>query len=510
MFSRTAVPEQRPARRAPRSTHAEQARSPREQGASHRSWTLVLASLAVFMTALDTLVVTTALPVLRVSLHAGLSGLEWTVNAYNLAFACLLLTGAALGDRFGRRRMLVIGLGAFTAASAASALSPDVQTLVIARALQGAGAAIVTPLTLTLICEAFPLEKRGAAIGMWGGIVGLAVAAGPVVGGAVVSGIDWHWIFWVNVPIGLALIPAARRKLAESRGPQSHLDLRGLALASASALGVTWALVRANAAGWTSAEVICALVGGIALLAAFIAWESRAPHPMIPLQLFARRGFAAANGVSFFLYAGLFGALFLMSQLLQTGLGYSPLQAGLRLLPWTVPPMFIAPLAGSLADRFGNRPFMLIGLAMQAAGLAWVASIVHAHMGYGELGVAFTIAGVGTSFCFPTVANAIMGSVPLELAGVASGTNSALRELGGVFGVAVLASVFASSGGYHSAHAFIHGFGPAIWVAVGLSAAGILAAALTGAARVGRAREHDASASAVEHPPALEPQLQAT
>jgi MFS family permease len=227
------------------------------------------------MTALDTLVVTTALPVLRVDLHAGLSGLEWTVNAYNLAFACLLLTGAALGDRFGRRRMLILGLGVFTAASAASALAPSVQALVTARALQGAGAAIVTPLTLTLISEAFPMNKRGAAIGMWGGIVGLAVAAGPVVGGAVVSGIDWHWIFWVNVPIGLALIPAASRKLTESHGPQPHLDLRGLALASGGALGVTWALVRTSSAGWASAEVLGTLAAGVGLVGAFIAWSAK-------------------------------------------------------------------------------------------------------------------------------------------------------------------------------------------------------------------------------------------
>jgi EmrB/QacA subfamily drug resistance transporter len=469
----------------------------------HKAWTLVLASLAVFMTALDTLVVTTALPVLRVDLHAGLSNLEWTVNAYNLAFACLLLTGAALGDRFGRRRMFAIGLGLFTAASAASALSPDVQTLVIARAFQGAGAAIVTPLTLTLISEAFPVEKRGAAIGLWGGIVGLAVASGPVVGGAVLSGIDWHWIFWVNVPIGLALIPTASRKLTESRGPQPHLDLPGLALAAGGALGVTSGLVRSGADGWTSTEVVGTLVAGIALLGAFIAWERRAEHPMLPPALFKARGFAGANAVSFFMYAGLFGALFLMSQLLQTGLGYSPLQAGIRLLPWTVPPMFIAPLAGNLADRYGNRPFMILGLALQAAGFAWVASIAAAGMGYLELGAAFTVAGVGTSFCFPTVANAIMGSVPLRQAGVASGINSAMRELGGVFGVAVLASVFASHGGYGGAHAFIHGFAPAVWVAVGLSSLGIIAATLTGTRRPA---ESDALGVETQAPLAAQPQ----
>jgi EmrB/QacA subfamily drug resistance transporter len=469
------------------------------EAARHKTWTLALAGLAAFMTALDTLVVTTALPVLRADLHASLSSLEWTVNAYNLAFACFLLTGAALGDRFGRRRMLGIGLAAFTGASAASALAASVQVLVMARIVQGAGAAIVTPLTLTLISDAFPVEKRGAAIGLWGGIVGLAVAGGPVIGGAVVSGIDWHWIFWVNVPIGLALIPAARRRLSESYGPRAQLDLRGLALAAAGALGVTWGLVRANSVGWTSGEVLSALCAGACLLGVFVAWERRAEHPMIPPALFRGRRFAAANGVSFFMAAALFGTLFLVSQLLQTALGYSPLQAGLRMLPWTLPPMFIAPVAGMLADRYGNRPFMVLGLALQALGYGLVASMVSRGVDYAQLGAAFTISGIGTSFCFPTVANAVMGSVALRDAGVASGVNSALRELGGVVGVAVLASVFASHGGYASPHAFIHGFSVAVWVAVGLSAAGIVAALCTGA-RAGERRTAPASGSVVPEP----------
>ena len=462
----------------------------------HQAWTLVLASLGVFMTALDTLVVTTALPVLRVDLHSSLSNLEWTVNAYNLAFACLLLTGAALGDRFGRRRMYTVGLAVFTGASAAAALSPSVATLIAARAVQGAGAAIVAPLTLTLISEAFPAEKRGAAIGLWGGITGLAVAAGPVVGGAVVDGISWHWIFWLNVPLGLALIPLASRKLTESYGPRPQLDIRGLALAAIGALSLTWGLVRASDVGWTSGEVVTTLLAGVALIAMFLDWERRAPSPMLPLSLFRDRTFASANAVSLFMYAGLFGVLFLMSQFLQTALGYSPLGAGLRLLPWSAPPMFIAPIAGMLADRYGNRPFMALGLALQAAGFAWVALIAAPHMGYAELGVAMTVTGAGTSFCFPTVANAVLGSAPLSEAGVASGTNSALRELGGVLGVAVLASVFARSGVYGSAHAFTGAFTDAVWVAVGFSAAGMVAALLT----AGRTRPAEAATVA-------EPQL---
>jgi EmrB/QacA subfamily drug resistance transporter len=442
-------------------------------------WTLVLASLGCFMTALDTLVVTTALPVLRTSLHTNLAGLEWTVNAYNLAFACFLLTGAAVGDRFGRRRMFCVGIGAFALASAAAALATTPEALIAARAVQGAAAAIVAPLSLTLISEAFPVEKRGAAIGLWGGIGGLAVAAGPVVGGAIVNGLDWHWMFWINVPLGLVLVPLCARKLTESYGPSTRLDLAGLALATIGAFGLTWGLVRATDSGWASPEVLTSLIGGALFVTLFFAWERRSDHPMVPPSLFRVRGFATANAVSFCMYAGLFGALFLMSQLLQTGLGYSPLQAGLRLLPWTFTPMVFAPIAGSLADRFGNRPFMVFGLACQAAGLAWVAAIAKTGMGYDELAFAFTLAGIGTSFTFPTAAGASMAAVTPEQAGIASGVNSACRELGGVFGVAVLASVFAANGGYASPTTFLAGFPSALWVAVVVSAAGIVAAALT-------------------------------
>jgi EmrB/QacA subfamily drug resistance transporter len=430
------------------------------------------------MTALDTLVVTTALPVLRVSLHSSLADLEWTVNAYNLSFACLLLTGAALGDRFGRRRMFSIGLGIFTAASAAAALSPTVGTLIAARAIQGAGAAIVMPLTLTLISEAFPADKRGMAIGLWGGITGLAVAAGPVVGGAVVDGISWHWIFWLNVPIGLIVIPFAATRLHESFGPRARLDGTGLLLAAAGFLGLTWGLVRASTLGWANGEVIATLLVGTALVAIFLGWESRAPSPMLSLAMFRQRSFATANGVSFFLYAGLFGALFLMSQFFQSAQGYTPLQAGVRLLAWTAPPMIVSPIAGKLADRYGNRLFMAAGLALQAIGLGWVAAIAAPHLGFTELGLALTIAGIGTSLVFPTVANEVVASVPREEVGIAAGTNSALRELGGVFGVAVLASVFTRQGVYTSPQTFVDGFVPALWVGAAFSAVGVVMALL--------------------------------
>jgi EmrB/QacA subfamily drug resistance transporter len=471
-------------------------------GVAHRRWTIVLAGLGVFMTALDIMVVTTALPVLRVSLHAGLSGLEWTVNAYLLAFACLLMTGAALGDRFGRRRMFVVGIGVFTAASAAAALSPSVGVLIAARVVQGAGAAIAFPLTLTLISEAFPVEKRGAAIGIWGAVGGMAAAFGPVIGGAIVSGINWHWIFWVNVPIGVALVALAPSRLSESFGPRPRIDVIGVVLAGAGCLGVTWALVRANTVGWGSLEVLAASTVGAAGVVGFLVWERRSSSPMLPLELFRRRGFAAANAVSFFMYAGLIGGLFLMTQLLQTALGHSPLMAGVMLLPWTVAPGFVSPIAGALADRVGNRPFMTAGLALQAIGLGWIAAVAAPGMSYLQLGIGLGIAGVGIGLVFPTVANAVLASVPSSEAGVASGTNSTMRELGGVLGVAILVAVFTRHGVYSSPRLFIDRFSAALWVAAGLSALGMIAGALSpGRATTTRAGEmHEpALAFAGEH-----------
>src|SRR5689334_7789716 len=263
----------------------------------HPLWTFALTAVALFMVVLDNLVVTTALPSIRKDLGGGVDALEWTVNAYTLTYAVLLLTGAALGDRFGRRRMFVIGLGIFTLASAAAALAPSTGALIAARAIQGAGAAIVTPLTLTILSGAFPPEKRGLAIGAWSGISGLGVALGPLVGGAVVDGISWHWIFWINVPIGIALVPLAIRFLTESHGPAKHLDLPGLVLGGVGLLGVVYGIVRGNEVGWASTEILASLTVGVALVAAFVAWELRAPHPMLPMRFFRSRTFSDANGV---------------------------------------------------------------------------------------------------------------------------------------------------------------------------------------------------------------------
>ena len=439
-------------------------------------WTFVITSLGLFMVTLDNLVVTMALPVIRTDLGASLESLEWTVNAYTLTFAVLLLTGATLGDRFGRKRMFAIGMGIFTIASAAAALAPSVEALVVARALQGAGGAIVMPLTLTLLSAAVAPEKRGLALGAWGGIGGLAVALGPLVGGVVVEGISWQWIFWLNVPIGLVLLPLALRRLNESYGPQAKLDLPGLGLVSAGLFGIVWGVVRGNGQGWTSLEVLGAIGIGAALVAAFVLWELRTPTPMLPMRFFRNRTFTATNVASLFMFFGMFGSIFLLAQFLQIVQGYSPLEAGLRTLPWTAMPMFISPIAGALSDRIGGRSLMATGLALQAGGLAWLAAITDPNVAYSQLVAPFIVAGVGMSLFFAPVANVILSSVRRQEEGQASGANNAIRELGGVFGVAVLAAIFAGYGGYGSPQSFVDGLVPAVWVGAGVVALGALAA----------------------------------
>jgi EmrB/QacA subfamily drug resistance transporter len=438
-------------------------------------WAFALTSAAAFMVTLDNLVVTTAIPVIRRDLHAGIGGLEWTVNAYTLTFAVLLMTGAALGDRFGRRRLLAIGLGIFTVASAAAALAPTIGALDAARAVQGLGGAIVMPLTLTILSASVPAEKRGLALGAWGGISGLAVAFGPLVGGAVVSGFSWHWVFWLNVPIGIALVPLVFLRLEESRG-RGRFDFPGLALASSGLLGIVWGLVRANTLGWGSPEIVGALVAGASLTALFVAWELRAPAPMLPMQFFRDRTFSLANAASLFMSFGMFGSIFLLAQYFQTVQGYSPLGSGLRILPWTAMPMLVAPVAGALSDRIGGHRIMGTGLALQAAGLAWIAAVMTPTTPYIDLVAPFTVSGIGMALFFAPVANVVLGAVPPAAEGQASGANNAIRELGGVLGVAVLAAVFAHTGGYQSGQAFTDGTVPAVFLGAAVVALGSIAA----------------------------------
>jgi EmrB/QacA subfamily drug resistance transporter len=441
-----------------------------------RRWVLGLASVASFMVALDTLVVSTALTTIRNDLGASVEALEWTVNAYNLTFAVLLLPASALGDRYGRRRTFAAGLLAFSLASAACALAPDTGTLIAARAVQGAGAAFVMPLALALVGAAFPPERRGSAMGALQGLTGLSVASGPVIGGAVAQGIDWPWIFWVNVPIGLVAVPLVLARIPESVGVRRPLDPRGVVLVTGGALGVVWGLVRGNGAGWGSPEVVAALAAGAVLIAAFVVAQLRTgSDALLPPRLFRKRAFGAGNAASLLLTASLFSAVFFLAQFLQTGLGNDPLGAGLRLLPWTATLFFVAPVAGKLVDRFGERPFLVGGLTLQAVGLGWVALLADPGLDYPQLIPALVIAGAGVSMAIPAAQNAVVGAVGEADIGKAAGVNSMLRELGGVFGIAIAVAVFAGAGSYLSPATFVDGFAPALGASAAMAALGAVA-----------------------------------
>lgn len=441
----------------------------------HPGRTSLVTGIALFMISLDNLVVTTALPQIRERLHTSVQGLEWTVNAYTLTFAVLLLTASAIAERFGRRLLFQIGILLFTAGSTLAALSTGIGVLVAARALQGIGAAIVLPLTLTLLSAAYPPEKRAGALGMWGAIGGLAVALGPVVGGLIIHFVSWQWIFWVNVPIGVVMLVATPKWLAESRGRSERLDVVGTVLASAGLFGVVLGLVRGDTAGWTSAEVLVSLGAGVALLVAFLFWEARTPHPMLPLRLFRNRTFSAVNVVSLLMYFGMFGSIFLITQFLQNVQGASPLGAGVRLLSWTGLTLIGAPLGAVLAEKVGGRKIVAIGLLLQTLGLAYLALVSTATGGYAVLVPCFVLNGFGMGLFFGPTAALVLGAAGREDEGIASGANNAIREIGGVFGIAVLASVFAARGGYRSAATFVTGMHDAVWIGVAFVALGTAA-----------------------------------
>ncbi|MEU4653122.1 DHA2 family efflux MFS transporter permease subunit [Streptomyces sp. NPDC023723] len=465
------------------------------------AWALVITSVAGFMAALDNLVVTTALPAIREDLGGALHDLEWTVSAYTLTFACLLMTGAALGDRFGRRRLFLVGTAVFTAASAAAALAPGIGGLIAARAVQGVGAAIMMPLTLTLLTAAVPAARRGMAYGIWGAVNGLAVASGPLIGGALTEHISWQWIFWLNVPLGIALLPLARLRLAESHGTGTRLDIPGTLLASGGLFGVVYGLVRGPADGWTDSVVLLSLFAGAALLAGFVRHGIQASNPVLPMRLFRSRAFAGINAASLLMFLGVFGSVFLLSQYLQGVLGYSPTEAGLRMLPWTGMPMIVAPIAGLLADRVGGRPVVAAGLFLQAAGLGYLGLVITEDASYAVQLPGLIICGIGMALYFAPAAHLVMSSVRSHEQGVASGANNALREVGGALGVAVMGSIFSAQGGYESALSFVDGLRPALVTGAAAVAVGAVAVLLIPARRpAAPADDGGATASA----PALE------
>ncbi|HTC68476.1 MAG TPA: DHA2 family efflux MFS transporter permease subunit [Acidothermaceae bacterium] len=429
-------------------------------------WVLGLTSTAYFMVVLDALVVTTALPRMQRDLHANLASLQWTVNSYGIAFAAGIITAAALGDRFGRRRVFNLGLALFTLASAACALAPNATDLIVARTIQGLGAAAVLPLSLTILTTAFPPERRGLIVGVYGGLAGLAVATGPLVGGVVTEGLNWHWIFWINVPIGVLAIALGARLLPETHGATERIDLVGVTLITAGVVSLVWALVRANDVGWSSPEIITTLVAGCAMLVAFVGWERRVPAPMVPLRLFRSRAFAVGNVTMFLMSGATFAAAFLIIQEFQFARGYSPVSTGVRLLPFFGTPMVVSPLAGALSDRIGRRPLMVTGLTLQALGFAWVAARGSLSTSWVEIVLALLVAGVGISMALPTVPTAVLSSVEAVEMGKASGISAMSQRFGAVFAIAIASAVFSAHGNLGNPAAVTAGFRPALWSCV--------------------------------------------
>jgi EmrB/QacA subfamily drug resistance transporter len=438
-------------------------------------WILGLTSLASFMISLDSLVVSTALPSLRQDLNATLDSLVWTVNAYNLTFAALLLTGAALGDKFGRRRMFVAGLALFVIASIACALATDVSFLIGARAVQGVGAALVMPLAMAQLSAAFPPQQRGKALGTFISITGLATFLGPFVGGLLTEKLSWEWIFWLNLPIGLIAIALVLMRLEESRGPAGVFDLGGVILVTLAVFGLVWGLQQGPEAGWGSGEVLGSLIGGAIAMAVFFVWESRTATPLVPLRFLKIKAFSSANVASFFLFAQIYGMNFMLAQFFQNGQGYGPLGAGLRMMPLTVGVLVLGRYAGSLADKLGERVLVVGGLTLQAAGTGLAAFIVTADISYAALIVPLTIGSIGTVLAIPSTQRAVIGAVKLQEIGQASGVVNMLRYFGGVFGIAILSTVFANAGGsYASRQAFTDGFGPSLGVIAAFAVAGAI------------------------------------
>jgi len=442
---------------------------------AEQNWVLGVTALASFMIALDAMIITTAFATIRAEFGSPVETLQWTVNAFNLTFAVLLLTGAALGDRFGRRRMFAAGIALFVVASAACALAGNATALIAARALQGAGAALVMPLAMAILSGTFGREERARALGIFSSITGCALIVGPAIGGFITEHLGWRWVFWINLPIGLIAIGLVLGRLRESFGPAAALDITGLTLVALAALALVWSLLRGNAVGWASAEVTGTLMSGLVFTAGFVLWELRATAPMVPMRLFASRALASGMSASVLFYAAMYGVLFLLPQFLQTMLGFDAFSAGLRLLPWTATLFITAPVAGAVVNRFGERPLVITGLLMQAIGLGWIAEIVSPAVPYSALVAPLVLAGVGVSMAMPAAQNAILSAVAVAEMGKASGVFNMGRFLGGMFGIAALVATFSANGAVDSAAHFESGFAAAMSLAATLSLAGAIA-----------------------------------
>ncbi len=450
---------------------------------------LAATGIPMFMATLDNLVMTNALPVIHEELGATVEELQWFVNAYTLVFASLILFAVGLGDRIGRRTMFMAGIVVFTAASVLAALSTDPAQLIAARALQGIGGAGIMPLSLALLAGSVEARLRPLAIGIWGGIAGLGVAAGPLIGGAVVEGWSWQAIFWINVPVGILVLPLVFFALPNTLGARLRLDVPGVLLAGLGVLGLVYGIVRGNDAGWGSLEVVGSLAVGAALVAAFLIWETRTATPLLPLRLFRDRSFSIANVVGFGFSFGMFGAVFILIQFLQVVQGYSPLEAALLTTPWTMAPMVAAPLAGFVSGRVGTRTLIITGLLLQGAGLTWLALTLSADVAYTTMLPAFIAAGIGMGFVFAPVSTAVLANTREDDTAKASGTNSTVREIGVALGIAVLTAVFTGAGGELTPTDYVDAAVPAVAVGAAVVLATAAIAFLLPAGRSSRRAE---------------------
>ncbi|QDZ13444.1 MFS transporter [Humibacter ginsenosidimutans] len=438
---------------------------------------IVAASVPMFMATLDNLVVTNALPRIGIDLKASIEELQWVVNAYSLSFATFILLAVALGDRLGRRTVFAVGLTVFTLASAASALATSPGELIAFRAVQGAGAAAVMPLSLTLLVGSVSTRLRPAAIGIWGGISGLGVALGPLIGGAIVQGWNWQAIFWINVPVGVLALPLVLLVLPNSFGAKLRADVLGVLLVGVGVFAVVFGIVRGNDAGWDSAQVLTSLIGGGVLLLAFVWWETRASAPLLPLGLFRNRSFTVANLVGVTFSFGIFGSVFILIQFLQVVQGHTALEAGLMTMPWTLAPMVVAPLTGALiVPRFGTRLPIVVGLVLQSVAMFWLAVILAPDESFAGMVPPFLLAGVGMGLVFAPSSTAVLEGFAEKDHAKASGTNATLREIGVALGVAVLTAVFIGAGGTLTPTGYVHAAIPAVVVG---------ASVLAGAAVIG-------------------------
>ena len=410
-----------------------------------RWWTLGVLCLSLLVISLDNTILNVALPTLELDLGASSSQLQWIVDSYMLVFAGLLLTAGALGDRFGRRRALTFGLTVFGLGSALSAVAGSASTLIASRALMGVGGAFIMPSTLSILTATFPARERANAIGIWAGVSGLGIAIGPVAGGWIIEHADWSWIFLVNVPFVAVALLAGRWLVPESLDPSApRLDFPGFALSTSGLVALVWAIIEAPNAGWTSPMILAGLGVAAAVLLAFVAWERRTPHPMLDVKLFRNRRFSAASGAITLSFFAMFGAIYFLTQYLQLVLGFSALEAGVRILPVAAGLVIGGPLSARLSGKIGAKVVVASGLAMVASAL-FLMTQFQVGSGYELVAAAFVLLGIGIGMAMTPATDAVMGSLPLAKASVGSAVNDAARTTGGAFGVAIMGSIMASS-----------------------------------------------------------------